>query len=109
MENPLHYAQNQGNSRAQLRKKPPFIVSIFMLLCISIFTDLYTVDCESNLNVWANMIRDCIEEGDPFILEGYHERMLGWVASITLEELEEARAQVFKPERMVTVVIEPKV
>jgi predicted Zn-dependent peptidase len=71
-------------------------------------SDQYSVDFESRLDRWMELLQDSVEEGDLTLVEGYFDRMVEMTASITLEELEEVRAQVFTPERMVSVVIEPK-
>jgi hypothetical protein len=70
--------------------------------------DQYFIGLEGNMDAYADLLLDCIQEGEPTLAEGYFERTEAVITSIDLEELEEVRAQVFKPERMVTVVIEPK-
>lgn len=70
--------------------------------------DDYESDHEGNLRGWAGLLQRYIAQGNPRRAEGYRERMREIVADVSMDEIEGVRARVFRPERMVTMVIEPE-
>lgn len=69
--------------------------------------DDYETDYEGALSAWTRLLQRSVQGGDSHLVEEYFARMQSIAASVTIDEVEEVRAKVFLPERMVTAVIEP--
>lgn len=73
-----------------------------------LLADIYSCADEARAGLWAGALQDYAEEGDPVLAEKHFSESRRLIPQITMDELEDVRARVFRPERMVTVVIEPE-
>jgi predicted Zn-dependent peptidase len=71
--------------------------------------DRATIGFDNNFDTYAGLIWENISENRPVKdMVNYFSKTRRTLQSITLDEIEATRKEFFRPERFVTVVVEPK-